>query len=161
MKNNNMKYKVLLGILIIMFISIIGKDTYSKYKASFTVNVNTTSAEMICDAEVDNPGTYFSTDGWAYFKIIVKNYDSNNNITKVPIQYRVKVSNKNGSNAYYKYFDQYGNTNDFVEQFTTRNYKFSESAMQSHVINVEVKTDSLNSESVGFNVDVDCFQIGQ
>ena len=114
---------------------------------------------MICDATIDNPGTYISNDGWAYFKVIVKNYDTSGNITKVPIQYNLTVSNQTGSTALYRYLDAAGNSNSFINTFTTRNYTFTTGSQQSQVINIEVRTDSMTSEDVDFAVDLNCYQI--
>ena len=91
-----MKKKVLLLFLVVAIFALIGvpniTKTYSRYNKNVNVNVSTTSAKMICDATIDNPGTYISNDGWAYFKVIVKNYDTSGNITQVPIQYNLTVS---------------------------------------------------------------------
>lgn len=155
--------KVLILILLLMgFVISEFSDlnpTYSRYKKDIDVNVTTTSADMICDAEIDNPGTYISTDGWVYFKVIVKNYNASNEISKIPVQYNLTISNQNGSNALYRYLDAAGNSNEFINTFTTRNYKFSANTKQSQVINVEVRTDSMESENVGFKVDLNCYQV--
>ena len=102
-----MKKARLLIILVVLVLALFCytglNQTYSRYKKDIDVNVTTTSADMICDATIDNPGTYISNDGWAYFKVIVKNYDTSGNITKVPIQYNLTVSNQTGSTALYRY----------------------------------------------------------
>ena len=154
------KIFVLSFILVaFVFASYIPDKTFSRYTKNGSVNITTTSANMICDATIDNPGTYISNDGWAYFKVIVKNYNTSGTVTQIPIQYNLTVSNRSGSNAVYRYLDASGNTNNFESTFTTRNYKFTTGTQQSQSINVEVKTDSMTSENVDFKVDLNCFQV--
>ena len=157
-----MKRRILLLILATLFLIFISvRETYSEYKKDINVKINSTAADFICDAEIDNPGTSISNEGWAYFKVIIKNYDNNDNITKVPVQYNLSISNHSDSKALYRYLDASGNSNNFVDTFTTRNYTFSTDAKQSQVINVEVRTDSMTSENVNFKVDLNCYQISK
>jgi len=160
-----MKTKVMLLFLVVTVFALIGipslTKTYSRYNKQVNVNVSGTSADIKCDATIDNPGTYISDNGYAYFRIIVKNYDTNENITTVPIQYNLTVSNQEGSTATYRYLDAAGNSNEFASTFTTRNYTFQNVAQQSQVINIEVKTDSATSEDVDFTVDLNCYQMAQ
>lgn len=160
-----MKRKLILLSLVVAIFALIGvpnlTKTYSRYNKNVNVSVTTTSADMICDATIDNPGTYISNDGWAYFKVIVKNYDTSGNITKVPIQYNLTVSNQTGSTALYRYLDAAGNSNTFASTFTTRNYIFQPGGQQSQVINIEVRTDSMTSEDVDFAVDLNCYQVAK
>lgn len=158
-----MKYKmfIILSVFVILiFVSTntLSNNTYSNYKKEFNIDINSHSANLICDAKIDNPGTYISKDGWAYFKVVVKNYDSNDNISKVPIKYNVTITNENDSNAVYRYLDENGNSNDFASTIITHDYIFSANTKQNQVINIEVKTDSMKSEEVDFKVDVNCYQ---
>lgn len=153
------KVIILILLIVISIFPFLNNKTYSKYKKNINVNINTDSANLICDAEIDNPGTYISTDGWAYFKIIVKNYNTNNIITQVPIQYNLNITNQDGSSAFYRYLDANGNTGDFLSSITTRNYSFTPGSKQSQVINIEVKTNSMISEDVDFKVDLNCYQV--
>jgi len=146
-------------LVAFVFVSYVPDKTFSRYTKNGGVNITTTSANMICDATIDNPGTYISNDGWAYFKVIVKNYNTSGTITQVPMQYNLTISNQTGSNAVYRYLDGAGNSNNFEGTFTTRNYSFTTGTQQSQVINVEVKTDSMTSEDVDFKVDLNCFQV--
>ena len=146
-------------LVAFVFVSYVPDKTFSRYTKNGGVNITTTSANMICDATIDNPGTYISNDGWAYFKVIVKNYNTSGTITQVPMQYNLTISNQTGSNAVYRYLDGAGNSNNFEGTFTTRNYSFTTGTQQSQVINVEVKTDSMTSKDVDFKVDLNCFQV--
>ena len=158
-----MKKVRLLIILVVMVLALFCyyefDKTYSRYRKDIDVSVTTTSADIICDATIDNPGTYISNDGWAYFKVIVKNYDTSGNITKVPVQYNLTISNQAGSNALYRYLDAAGTSNSFISTFTTGNYTFTTDSEQSQVIDIEVKTNSTISENVDFEVDLNCYQI--
>ena len=40
----------------------------------------------------------------------------------------------------------------------TRNYNFGISKKESQTIRIEVKTDSIDSENVAYNVEVSCYQ---
>ena len=152
---------IILSFILVafVFVSYVPDKTFSRYTKNGGVNITTTSANMICDATIDNPGTYISNDGWAYFKVVVKNYNTSGTITQVPMQYNLTISNQTGSNAVYRYLDGAGNSNNFEGTFTTRNYSFTTGTQQSQVINVEVKTDSMTSEDVDFKVDLNCFQV--
>ena len=153
------KITLILVLVAFIFVSYIPDITFSRYTKSHSVNITTTSADIICDATIDNPGTYISNDGWAYFKVIVKNYNTSGNITPLPIQYNLTVSNQSGSSAVYRYLDASGNMNNFESTFTTRNYTFTTGSRQSQIINIEVKTDSMTSEDVDFLVDLNCYQV--
>lgn len=159
-----MKKKVIAILSMIMILTIaffVGftHNTYSNYRKNINVDISTDSADLICDADIDNTGTYISNDGWAYFKVIIKNYDSNNNISQVPIQYNLNVTNQSGSFAVYRYLDASGNSSGFLSDLTTRNYKFSADSKQNQTINIEVKTDSMERENVDFKVNLKCYQI--
>lgn len=149
---------LILAVFFVLFGSSAFNQTYSRYIKNVSVNVSTTSSDIICDATIDNPGTYISDDGWAYFKVIVKNYDTNNNITKLPVQYYLNVYNQEGYSATYRYLDELGYTNEFGSNIVTKNYHFEPNTQDSHVINIEVKTSSLTSENVNFIVDLICSQ---
>ena len=148
-----------LVIVIVMFVTILSNSfekTYSNYKKNVNININDTTGNLVCDATLDNPGTYVSDDGWAYFRIIIKNYNSEK-ISEVPVEYNVNITSTNNANAYYRYsIDDY--TSEFASSILTNNYQLAADSQQTKEIIVEVKTDSKASDNVGFNVDVNCYQ---
>lgn len=161
-----MKRKRLITASILLVFAIIPtliyvNVSYSKYKKGVNITTSTTTAELICDATLDNPGTYVSDKGFAYFKVIVKNYDTSNNITKVPMEYNLNITNQDGSDALYRYHDANSNTGGFLASVTTGNYLFSTSSKQSQEFIVEVRTDSTSIEEVDFSVNLSCYQIAE
>ena len=144
-----------LAILIVMFVGAFDKS-YSNYKKKVNININDKTGNLVCDASLDNPGTYVSDDGWAYFKVTIKNFN-NEKITEVPLEYNLNITSVNNSNAYYRYsIDNY--TSEFSPSIITNNYQLPAGTEQTKEIIVEVKTDSNNSSDIDFNVDVNCYQ---
>lgn len=161
-----MKRKRLITASILLVFAIIPtliyvNESYSKYKKGVNITTSTTTAELICDATLDNPGTYVSDKGFAYFKVIAKNYDSNNNITKVPIEYHLNITNQEGYEASYRYLDASGYKSSFLQDQTTNDYTFSTTSKQSQEFIVEVRTDSTSIEEVDFSVNLSCYQIAE
>ena len=154
--------RILLGVLIVMLtvmlVQFLEDKTYSNYKRGINVNINDTTGKLVCDAELDNPGTYVSNDGWAYFKVIVKNYDTNDVITDVPVEYNLVVKNVNGSGALYR-VSTGSDVGTFGSTITTSNYQFTPGTKQTKEFIIEVKTEGQAAEDVDFDVDLNCYQI--
>ena len=148
-------------IAIVMLVNFLEDKTYAKYKKGINVNINDTTGKLVCDATLDNPGTYVSDDGWAYFKVIVKNYntvDDNNVVTDVPVEYYLDITNANSSYALYRV--TYNNTTgSFGSNISTTHTTFAPGVAQTHEYIVEVKTTSQSAEDVDFNVDLNCYQV--
>lgn len=148
----------LVGLFSITLVFSVSKS-FANYTSNKEVYIESTSGNLICDVEIDNPGTYYSSSGYAYFRLIVKNYDANGNITEVPIRYTITVENQSGSLGYYKYLDESGYSSDsFESTMTTRNYTFGTSAKEEQVINIEIKSDSDVSEQIDFLTKLYCVQ---
>ena len=121
--------KYLIGIpivvIVVSLVTFLQNRTYSNYKKGITVNISDTTGGLICNADLDNPGTYVSEDGWAYFIINVKNYDNNDVVSGVPVEYYLDITNSSGSNALYRY-STVGDIGSFSNSITTNNYQFVE-----------------------------------
>lgn len=145
-------------ILVVMLVTYLQDKTYSNYKKGIAVNITDTTGGLICDASLDNPGTYVSEDGWAYFVVTAKNYDSNNTISDVPLEYNLDITNAEGTNALYK-VSTGSDIGIFASSVTTNNYQFTNSSMQTRNFIVEVKTNGQYAEDVDFNINLNCYQI--
>ena len=87
---------VLAGVFTIGF-------SFAIYRKGVEINVTTGTGKIMVDVELDNPGTYVSQDGNAYFNINIKNYNSEGILTDVKYACDVTIKNQNSSNGYYKY----------------------------------------------------------
>lgn len=150
-------------IAVVLLVTFLQDKTYSKYKKRINVNITDTTGNLICDAELDNPGTYVSEDGWAYFIVIVKNYDNKTlhaDVTDVPFEYNLEVTNADGSSALYRYSTG-SDVGIFASTSTTANYQFTETSRQTKEFVFEVKTTNQNAEDVDFVINLNCYQIAK
>lgn len=154
-----MKKKVIILSLTIVLIISLTINTYSRYASSGNVHINDITGNVKCSLEITNTGNDFSSNGYAQFRIKVKNTDEKGNLSKTPLSYYLVISNTNNLGKF-KYIDSLGNGNiDFLERITTKTYTFRSDHLEVEQINVEVKTDAFVSEQVDFNVDLYCNQI--
>ena len=145
-------------IAVVMLVNYLQEITYSNYKRGISVNILDTTGGLVCDATLDNPGTYVSDDGWAYFIITARNYDGDNNISDVPAAYSLDITNATGSNALYRVST--GNeVGLFSSSVTTNTYQFVGGTQQTKDFIVEVKTEGQDAEDVNFNISLNCYQI--
>lgn len=145
-------------IAVVMLVNYLQEITYSNYKRGINVNVLDTTGRLVCDAILDNPGTYVSDDGWAYFIITARNYDGNGNVSDVPIGYSLDITNATGSNALYK-VSTGSDVGSFASSVTTNTYQFTGGTQQTKDFIVEVKTNGQEAEDVDFNISLNCYQI--
>ena len=145
-------------VIVITIVIFLQNKTYSKYKKGININIQDKTGSLVCDASLDNPGTYVSDDGWAYFIVTVKNYDSDDKVSEVPVEYNINVKNATGSNATYRYSTDGSETSNFSDNLITNNYNFTTNSKQTRDIIVEVKTSSTYSEDIDFDIDVNCYQ---
>ena len=146
-------------IFVFILLSSSIKLTYSRYKSDININIVSDAGGIICTA--NRVGSGISTDGYAYFDIEIKNYNSSNKISDTYIIYNLKVSDDETDdiNSSYRWTDENGYSNVIFENIAiTRNYNFGISKKESQTIRIEVKTDSIDSENVAYNVEVSCYQ---
>ena len=161
MKKRKLKkeWKIIFSFIAILLI-FVGGYSYSRYTKDVNVNIEDTTGKLICNLEVDDT-IYISNKGYAYFKVTIKNYDENENITNTDIKYQLEIKNKEGATVTgsYRWLDQYGYSNDvFEEVATTREYEFTKNGKETHLINVEVKTEQDKSEKVDYELNLTCTQ---
>lgn len=145
-------------IATVMLVNFLQDITYSNYKKGINVNIFDTTGGLICDASLDNPGTYVSDDGWSYFILTVRNYDNNGTVSDVPVEYSLDITNATGSNALYRYSTG-SDVGTFANSVTTNRYQFTPGSMQTRDFIVEVKTNGQDAEDVDFNINLNCYQI--
>lgn len=97
------KKSIIVFILFIIagFVSI--GFSYAIYRKGVEINVSTTTGRIMVDVELDNPGTYVSEEGNAYFYVNIKNYNSEGTLTDVRYSCDVEIKNQSASSGYYKY----------------------------------------------------------
>ena len=160
-----MKRKYILLIVIMMLLvicnSLLLEGSYARYKSDTNIHIKSNSGNLICDFDVHTNSTYISSNGYAYFNIVVKNYTSSNVINDVNMEYYLTISNLEGYNGLYKYYDEVGTSNEFSDNVTTISYKFGTLVKKEQIIQVEVKTDEEIYEThvIGYNIDLYCSQI--
>ncbi len=147
-----MKKKNLVIILLALaMIFVVGKETYAYYISRTAVNVTATSSNVICDAvitEVSNEEK--SKFGYSEFKVIVKNYDTANNITKESLDYTLTIEN-NGSNGLFGYNNDFNSSLEFTDTMSSGTKED-----KSYII--AVKGNSGLSENINYKVKLNCSQ---
>ena len=83
-------------VVTLIFANIV----YASYVNNISVKYSTISGEMICNIDVDKNDSYV-VNGIPYVIVTVKNYDMDNNITSVDIDYNLTIKNKDGYNGKY------------------------------------------------------------
>lgn len=149
-----------LALAIVMLVNYLQEITYSNYKKGININISDTTGGLICDATLDNPGTYVSDDGWAYFIITVKNYDADNTISDVPVAYSLDITNASGFDALYR-VSTGSEVGLFSSSVTTNRHTFTNTSKQTRDYMVEVKTNGSSAEDVQFNVNLNCYQVAE
>lgn len=143
---------VLIILLAIAIIFTIGKETYAYYVSNTKVTVTSTGSNIICDADITEV-TQLEKNifGYSEFKVVVKNYNSSNSISKEPFNYTLTVENNNGTNGNFGYNYSF-NKNLVINDSLSSNTK----DIKSYII--QVKSDTGLSENVNYKVKLNCFQ---
>lgn len=146
------------AIMTLFFITFIFVEkTYSRYLTDMDLRYTTTTGNIICDVVVDTNATYFDNN-IPYFLVKIKNYNENNEITAVNVDYVMTISNVGDSSGVYYYLDTLGNTNhDYESSFTTKTYTFG-TDKQEVIFKVYVKDLSSDEKNINFNVNVEAVQ---
>lgn len=148
-----MKKKKLIIILLILVLSvIIGTETYAYYVSNMKVNVTATGSNIICDAEIKEVSNEEKNKyGYSEFKVIVKNHDSSNNLTKESFNYTLSVENTDNSNGMFANNGEFNNTLEITDTMSN-----NESADKTYFI--QVKTENGTSANVKYKVKLNCIQ---
>ncbi len=144
------KKKLFISILLIFIVITLISSVYAHFAMKINISVNGTSSNLICDAEIDST-SYKNEYGYAEFKVIVKNYNSNNEVSSAPYKYTLKVENNGETNALFGY------ENSFNENIVL-NDEMNTSTENTKEYKVQVKTDKSTSEKVDYKVTINCVQ---
>lgn len=161
---------ITLLVVIVAMIVLISKGTFSLYKSNKTINVHSTSGNLVCDAEVTDAGT--SVYGYKLINIKVKNYTTENNvdtITDVPLKYRVTITSSNGTTFREFVAPDSNRTTEQGAGFTNTSsltlpsastYDTFTTTKSDKSYNVEVKNtnDVATGQTVSYNLTLDCYQ---
>lgn len=144
------KKKLFISILLIFILIAVISNVYAYFAMRINISVNGTSGNLICNAEIDST-SYKNEYGYAEFKVIVKNYNSDNEVSSVPYSYTLKVENNGETNALFGY------ENSFSENIVL-NDEMNTATKNTKEYKVQVKTDKSTSERVDYKVTIDCVQ---
>lgn len=147
------KKKTILILLFVFFaVTLVAiKETYAYYIMTTNVSISSTGSNIICDAEIQNVNNNEkSIFGYSEFKVVVKNYNTNNRTTE-PFDYVLTIENESGSAATYGYNNVF-DTNLFINGTMPNDTNKDD----SHII--QVKSNSGLSENINYKVKVNCIQ---
>jgi len=143
--------RILILLLVVAVLVLIGHSTYAYYISRTQVTVSATASNIKCDAEIISIQEK-SKLGYSQFKVVVKNYDSSDNITKRAFHYTLTIENNNGSNGVFGYNNSFNNSLTFTGDVTS-------TATKSDVgYVIQVKANSGLSENVDYKVKLNCIQ---
>lgn len=131
MKSFLEKKKYIIIFLFTILLSIFATVAYAAYVNSIFVQYSAVSGEMICNVNVEKNESYI-TNGIPYIIVTVKNYDENDNITSVDVEFSLTIKNKDGEHGTFIWqkineddnskYDE--GTSTYLGQTTTNIYSF-------------------------------------
>lgn len=150
----------IVAFLLITVTGVVVQESYSRYSTKFDVNVKTTTGEMVCNVEIDSDPSYIENN-IAYFKIIVKNTKDDGTITATDVNYKITISNKDGSNGIFYYIDSDGikssDSEEFLPTITSMEYSFGKTS-EERIFKVFVKVPTNLKETVSYNINLEAIQ---
>lgn len=148
-------------VIILIFANIV----YAAYVNNISVKYSAISGEMICNIDIDKNDSYV-VNGIPYVIITVKNYDTDNNITAVDVDYSLTIKNKDGYNGTYIWqkindvditkYDE--GTNSYSEQVITNTYSLGNKNKEEKKFKVFIKSSLESYEDLGFNIELNSIQ---
>ena len=157
--------KLVIVFLMIIIILIFANIVYASYVNNISVKYSTISGEMICNIDVDKNDSYV-VNGIPYVIVTVKNYDIDNNITSVDVDYSLTIKNKDGYNGTYiwqkindvddKKYDE--GTNSYSEQVITNTYSLGNKNKEEKKFKIFIKSSLESYENLGFNIELNSIQ---
>lgn len=159
------KNKGIIIFLVILIVMLLERFAYAKYINNISVSYQTTSGEMICNIDIDKNDSYV-VNGIPYVIITVKNYDENDNITAVGVDYNLTIKNKDSFNGTYIWqkINAQDNTKydegikNYLDQVTTNTYSFGNSSKEENKFKVFIKSSLTTYEDLNFDVELDSVQ---
>ena len=158
------KKHIILFFMIVVTL-IFANIVYASYVNNISVKYSTISGEMICNIDVDQNDSYV-VNGIPYVIVTVKNYDMDNNITSVDIDYNLTIKNKNGYNGTYIWqkINDVDNTkydegsNSYSEQVITKTYSLGNKNKEEEKFKIFIKSSLESYEDLGFNIELNSIQ---
>lgn len=158
------KKHIILFFMIVVTL-IFANIVYASYVNNISVKYSTISGEMICNIDVDKNDSYV-VNGIPYVIVTVKNYDMDNNITSVDIDYNLTIKNKDGYNGTYIWqkindvdntkYDE--GTNSYSEQVITKTYSLGNKNKEKEKFKIFIKSSLESYEDLGFNIELNSIQ---
>ena len=125
------KKKYIIIFLFTILLSIFATVAYAAYVNSIFVQYSAVSGKMICNINVEKNESYI-INGIPYIIVTVKNYDENDNITSVDVEFSLTIKNKDGEHGTFIWqkineddnskYDE--GTSTYLGQTTTNIYSF-------------------------------------
>ena len=157
--------KYVIAFVMIIIVLIFANIVYASYVNNISVKYSTISGEMICNIDVDKNDSYV-VNGIPYVIVTVKNYDIDNNITSVDVDYSLTIKNKDGYNGTYiwqkindvddKKYDE--GTNSYSEQVITNTYSLGNKNKEEKKFKIFIKSSLESYENLGFNIELNSIQ---
>ena len=157
--------KYVIAFVMIIIVLIFANIVYASYVNNISVKYSTISGEMICNIDVDKNDSYV-VNGIPYVIVTVKNYDIDNNITSVDIDYNLTIKNKDGYNGTYIWqkindvdntkYDE--GTNSYSEQVITKTYSLGNKNKEEEKFKIFIKSSLESYEDLGFNIELNSIQ---
>ena len=157
--------KYIITFFVVLFIAILSTIVYGAYVNSISVKYSTVSGEMICNFDVDKNDSYV-INGIPYVIVTVKNYDENDNITAVAVDYNLTIKNKSGNEGTYIWqkIDNEGSTkyidgiSNYEEQETTNTYSLGNEKKEEEKFKIFIKTSLETYKNLDFNIELNSIQ---
>lgn len=159
------KKKYIIIFLFTILLSIFATVAYAAYVNSIFVQYSAVSGEMICNINVEKNESYI-INGIPYIIVTVKNYDENDNITSVDVEFSLTIKNKDGEHGTFIWqkineddnskYDE--GTSTYLGQTTTNIYSFGNEKKEEKKFKVFIKSEQSSQEELNFDVELNSAQ---
>lgn len=165
MKRTIHKKKLIIVLLAVIMLLGLVSVVYAAYVNTVSVKYSAVSGEMICNIDVDKNDSY-KVNGIPYVIVTVKNYDEDNNITSVAVDYRLTIKNKDENNGTYIWqkindtdntkYDE--GTSTYASHVTTSTYSFGNEDKEEKKFKIFIKSSLSTQENLDFNIELNSIQ---
>lgn len=159
------KKKYIIIFLFTILLSIFATVAYAAYVNSIFVQYSAVSGKMICNVNVEKNESYI-INGIPYIIVTVKNYDENDNITSVDVEFSLTIKNKDGEHGTFIWqkineddnskYDE--GTSTYLGQTTTNIYSFGNEKKEEKKFKVFIKSEQSSQEELNFDVELNSTQ---
>ena len=151
--------------LFTILLSIFATVAYAAYVNSIFVQYSAVSGKMICNINVEKNESYI-INGIPYIIVTVKNYDENDNITSVDVEFSLTIKNKDGEHGTFIWqkineddnskYDEGIST--YLGQTTTNIYSFGNEKKEEKKFKIFIKSEQSSQEELNFDVELNSTQ---